>query len=172
MKTYPRKVSPLFYFLFFLIALGIAFYVSFFVGVNWWWNNTLSMILKWVKTHINSIWIKNLSVWKLLAKGLTRLFTSIIARLFWIILSLKKEGYNGFMKETKHFVGWEYRGEIYATESEVDEAICEFIGEHYNNVDPMDTNEFEDEFFSQVEEVWEADDVATRIINDYIENNK
>lgn len=74
------------------------------------------------------------------------------------------------MKETKHFVGFEYRGEIYKTEDDVNEAICEFIGEHYNNIDPMDTAEFEDEWLYDVEEVYEYDDVATRIVNDYIEN--
>ena len=74
------------------------------------------------------------------------------------------------MKETKHFVGWEYRGEMYYSENEVDEAICDFIGEHYNNIDPMDTAEFEDEFRFNVEEIYEYDDVATRIVNEYIEN--
>lgn len=44
-----------------------------------------------------------------------------------------------------------YRGVIYADESEVDEAICEYIGDRYNNIDPMSTIEFEEEWRDEVE---------------------
>lgn len=46
-----------------------------------------------------------------------------------------------------------YRGELYDDEYSLEEAICEYIGGNYNNIDPSDTAEYEDEFYSEVEEV-------------------
>jgi hypothetical protein len=76
------------------------------------------------------------------------------------------------MKETKHFVGFEYDDTIFEDETALDEYICDKIGGNYNNIDPMDTNEFEYEWTYNVKEVWELDDVATRIVKDYIEKHK
>lgn len=41
---------------------------------------------------------------------------------------------------------YEYRGKFYDSESKVDEAVCEYLGQFNNNIDPMDTVAFDDEW--------------------------
>jgi hypothetical protein len=61
-----------------------------------------------------------------------------------------------------------YRGIVYTDVSSVDEAICDEIGGNYNNIDPMDTIEFEEEWRDV--EIEDDEDVASQIVKSYIRN--
>lgn len=66
---------------------------------------------------------------------------------------------------------YEYNGKVYCSEDAIDEAICEKIGGNYNNIDPMDTAEFEEEWQS-VEVIRIPMDVAWRQVVEYCQHGK
>jgi len=57
-----------------------------------------------------------------------------------------------------------YRNHTYNSLDEAHEAVADYVGQNYNNIDPYTTIEFEEE----CEEIEECLDVATRIVNEYI----
>lgn len=61
-----------------------------------------------------------------------------------------------------------YRDHHYNSLDEAHEAVAEYVGSNYNNIDPYTTLEFEEE----CEEIEECSDVATRIVRNYIESRE